>query len=268
MGEAFGDLVSTGPFLLAAAIAALAGLISFASPCVLPLVPGYLSFITGLAGGSPRRMSGAAPDGAAVSTAPVQTSRRRLLVGATMFVGGFTLVFILVGAAFGGLGRLLLVHADTITRVMGVVTIVLGLAFLGWLPPLQRTGRLGWRPSAGLAGAPLLGIVFGLGWTPCIGPTLSAVLALSYTEATATRGALLALAYCVGLGVPFLLVALGAGWAVRSTTWLRQHARTVTRTGGVLLILVGILLATGLWTDLMQWFRGWVVATGYGTSFV
>ena len=142
----------------------------------------------------------------------------------------------------------------------------MGLGFLGWLPLLQRTRRMSARPAAGLAGAPLLGIVFGLGWTPCLGPTLSAVNSLAFTEATAGRGAVLGVAYCLGLGVPFVLVAMGARWAMGATSLLRRHARSVTRFGGVVLVLVGLLLLTGAWTEMMQWLRSWLAATGFGDS--
>jgi cytochrome c-type biogenesis protein len=189
-----------------------------------------------------------------------------MVLGALLFVLGFTLVFVAFGAAFGGLGRLLAQHADVLTRVFGVVTILVGLGFLGWLPLLQRTKRLSVRPVTGLAGAPLLGIVFGLGWTPCLGPTLSAVYSLAVVEATAGRGALLSVAYCLGLGVPFVLVALGARWAMGATSFLRRHARTVTRVGGVVLVLVGLLLVTGAWTELMGWLRSWLAATGLAES--
>jgi cytochrome c-type biogenesis protein len=175
-------------------------------------------------------------------------------------------VFVAFGTAFGGLGRLLLEHADVLNRVFGVVTILVGLGFLGWLPLLQRTKRLSARPTAGLAGAPLLGIVFGLGWTPCLGPTLSAVYSLAFTEATAARGAILGVAYCLGLGVPFVLVALGARWAMGATAFLRRHAGTVTRVGGGILVVVGLLLVTGAWTEIMQWLRSWLAATGFGES--
>ena len=267
MAEGVTDLVTDGPLLVAAAVAALAGLISFASPCVLPLVPGYLSYVTGLVGtGAPA--SSPAPAGAGQVATAVRTderpSRGRMVTGALLFVLGFTLVFVTISTAVGGLGRLLLQHNDAITRVLGVVTIVVGLGFLGWLPILQRTARLSARPAVGLAGAPLLGIVFGLGWTPCLGPTLSAVNSLAFTEATAGRGAVLGVAYCLGLGVPFVLVALGARWAVGATSFLRTHARTVTRVGGVVLIGVGLMLVTGAWTELMQWLRGWLAATGLG----
>lgn len=266
MGETFSGLVTDGPLLVAAAVAALVGLISFASPCVLPLVPGYLAYVSGLVGtGTP----GEEPAGSAGATTAVRTSvspRTRMVLGAVLFVLGFTVVFVAVGTAFGGLGRLLLQHADVLNRVFGVVTILVGLGFLGWLPLLQRTQRLSARPAAGLAGAPLLGVVFGLGWTPCLGPTLSAVYSLAFTEASATRGALLGLAYCVGLGVPFVLVALGARWAMGATSFLRRHARTVTRVGGALLVLVGLMLLTGAWTELMGWLRSWLAATGFGKS--
>jgi cytochrome c-type biogenesis protein len=263
------DLVTDGPLLVAAALAALAGLISFASPCVLPLVPGYLSYVTGLVGSSTGTPAVAPAGEGAVATA-VRTderpSRGRMVTGALLFVLGFTLVFVTVSTAFGGLGRLLLQHNDTISRVLGVVTILVGLGFLGWLPLplLQRTARISARPAVGLAGAPLLGIVFGLGWTPCLGPTLSAVNSLAFTEATAGRGAVLGVAYCLGLGVPFVLVALGARWAVGATSFLRRNARTVTRVGGVVLIAVGLMLVTGAWTELMQWLRGWLATTGLG----
>ena len=150
--------------------------------------------------------------------------------------------------------------------MFGVVTVLVGLAFLGWLPLLQRTKKLAVRPAAGLAGAPLLGIVFGLGWTPCLGPTLAAVYSLALSEATAARGAVLGVAYCLGLGVPFVLVALGARWALGVTGFLRRHARTVTRVGGAVLVLVGLLLLTGAWADMMSWLRSWLAATGLGSS--
>jgi cytochrome c-type biogenesis protein len=260
-------LVTDGPLLVAAAVAALAGLISFASPCVLPLVPGYLSYVTGLVGTGARTPSAAPAAAGSVATAvrvDERPSRARMVTGALLFVLGFTLVFVTISTAFAGLGRVLLQHNDTITRVLGVVTIVVGLGFLGWLPVLQRTARLRARPAVGLAGAPLLGIVFGLGWTPCLGPTLTAVNTLAFQEATAARGAVLGVAYCLGLGVPFVLVALGARWAVGATTFLRRNARTVTRVGGVVLIGVGLMLVTGAWTELMQWLRGWLAATGLG----
>lgn len=274
MGETFADLVTDGPLLVAAAVAALVGLISFASPCVLPLVPGYLSYVAGLVGSGARTAAvpadGSAPASDGATTTAVRTDERaprgRMVLGALLFVLGFTAVFVAFGAAFGGLGRLMLEQADVLNRVFGLITIVVGLGFLGWLPLLQRTSRLTARPAAGLAGAPLLGIVFGLGWTPCLGPTLGAVYSLAFTEATANRGALLSVAYSLGLGVPFVLVALGARWAMGATAFLRRHARQVTRFGGAVLVLVGLMLLTGAWAELMQWLRSWLATTGLGES--
>jgi cytochrome c-type biogenesis protein len=263
VAETFQSLVTDGPLLVAAAVAALVGLISFASPCVLPLVPGYLSYVAGLVGPEGRTGSGGSGSGSTATSVRTEVSpRTRMVLGAVLFVLGFTAVFVAFGAAFGGLGRLMLQHADVLNRVFGVITVLVGLGFLGWLPLLQRTKRLSARPAAGLAGAPLLGIVFGLGWTPCLGPTLSAVYSLAFSEATATRGALLGVAYCLGLGIPFVLVALGARWAMGATSFLRRHARTVTRVGGVVLVVVGLMLVTGAWTELMQWLRSWLAATG------
>ncbi len=285
MGETFADLVTDGPLLVAAAVSALVGLISFASPCVLPLVPGYLSYVTGLVGSGARTATAPAPaadsaadpataldhapTGGGTATA-VRTDERaprgRMVLGSLLFVLGFTAVFVAITTAFGGLGRLLLVHNQLITQVMGGVTVLVGLGFLGWLPLLQRTQRLSVRPTIGLAGAPLLGVVFGLGWTPCLGPTLAAVQNLAFAEATASRGALLGLAYCLGLGVPFVLVALGARWAVGATTFLRVHARAVTRFGGAVLVLVGLLLLTGAWTEMMEWLRAWLASNGFAET--
>ena len=289
LGATFANIVTDGSLLLAMAVATLVGLISFASPCVLPLVPGYLGYVAGLTGaaaaGPAAGRSGTPPSAiptspgaaesastatatAAVAASPSRGGRRRVLAGALLFVAGFSLVFVSFGALFGGLGRLLLEWAPVLTRVMGVVTIVMGLAFLGALPWLQRERRIHRRPPAGLAGAPVLGIVFGLGWTPCLGPTLSAVNSLAYTQASATRGAVLGLAYCLGLGIPFVLVALGARRALTFSAFARRHAPTVMRVGGVLLILLGLLLVTGLWDSVMMWLRAWLATTGLGSSVV
>ena len=275
LGDAFATIVSDGSLLLAAGVAALVGLISFASPCVLPLVPGYLAYVAGLTGAQTgaaaapavnRSEATAAGDrpGSTITAPPGQ--RRRVVTGALLFVLGFTAVFVSFGALFGGLGRLLLEWAPLLTRLMGVVTIIMGLAFLGGLHWLQRERRITRRPPAGLLGAPVLGVVFGLGWTPCLGPTLSAVNTLAYTEASAARGAVLGLAYCLGLGIPFVLVALGARRALTLSSWARRHAQTVMRIGGVLLILLGILLVTGGWDHIMVWMRSWLASTGFGTS--
>ncbi|SMP00134.1 cytochrome c-type biogenesis protein, partial [Geodermatophilus aquaeductus] len=271
LGATFAGIVTDGSLLLAMAVAALVGLISFASPCCLPLIPGYVGYVAGLAGADvtaenrppatttaggasgAAAVSGSAPTTAA-ATIPrgtmVVPSRRRLLAGSLLFVAGFSAVFISFGALFGGLGRLLYEWAPTLTRVAGVVTIVMGLSFLGALTWLQRERRIHRRPPAGLAGAPVLGVVFGLGWTPCLGPTLAAVNTLAYTEASALRGAVLGLAYCIGLGLPFVLVALGTRRALRFSAFARRHARTVMRVGGALLIVLGILLLTGWWDAL------------------
>jgi cytochrome c-type biogenesis protein len=285
LGETFAAVVTDGSLLLAFAVAALVGLISFASPCCLPLVPGYVSYIAGLAGAdataendsqparSPVRSPG--PSGDAVTqvvavgaSTSERSGRRRLLIGSLLFVAGFSLVFVSFGALFGGLGRLLLEWAPVLTRVAGVVTIGMGLAFLGAVPWLQRERRLQHRPTGGLAGAPVLGVVFGLGWTPCLGPTLAAVNTLAYTEASALRGAVLGLGYCLGLGIPFVAIALGARRALRLSAWARRHARTVMRVGGGLLVVLGLLLLTGLWDALMIWLRAWLAATGLGDSFL
>lgn len=286
VGETFAGIVTDGSLWLAFLIAALVGLTSFASPCCLPLVPGYLGYIAGLAGSDddldtgPERVPSHVPGLAAGNAAdapgavrerlapPVSRGRRRMLVGSLLFVAGFSAVFVSFGALFGGMGRLLLMWAPVLTRAAGVVTIVMGLAFLGALPWLQRERRLRHRPTGGLAGAPVLGVVFGLGWTPCLGPTLAAVNTLAYTEASAARGAALGLAYCLGLGVPFVAMALGARRAVRMSAWARRHARWVTRFGGGLLVLLGLLLLTGLWDGLMIWLRAWLATTGLGSSFL
>jgi cytochrome c-type biogenesis protein len=233
--------VTDGSLVLAFPVAAAAGLVSFLSPCVLPLVPGYLSYVTGMSG------------------ADLAAQRRgRLLLGVALFVLGFTVVFVSAGLAFGGFGALLQRHATVLTRVLGAVTIVLGLAFMGFVPGLQRTVKSSRLPAAGVAGAPLLGMLFGLGWTPCIGPTLAAVQAMAYSEASATRGALLSFAYCLGLGLPFLLTALAYRRALGAFGFVKRHYQAVMRVGGGLLVTIGLLLVTGAWADLTIKMQGWV----------
>ena len=242
-------LVNAGPLLLAAPLAAAAGLLSFLSPCVLPLVPGYLSYVTGLSGADLAETPAASPAGdTAVRTAP---HRSRVLTGSTLFVLGFSAVFVSEGLLFGRLGALLLDHRDAIERGLGVMTIVLGLAFLGLIPGLQREVRIHRLPAAGLAGAPLLGVLFGVGWTPCLGPTLAAVQGLAYTQASAGRGALLTAAYCLGLGIPFVLTGLAFRRALGAFAVVKRHYAVVTGLGGGLLVLIGVLLVTGVWEQLM-----------------
>ncbi|MEF2975608.1 cytochrome c biogenesis protein CcdA [Subtercola sp. YIM 133946] len=208
----------------------LAGLVSFASPCVLPLVPGYLAYVGGLSDPSARQ------------------NRRRVLLGISLFVLGFSVVFVAASTLLGALGMWLLVWGDAITRVLGVIVILLGLVFIGQFSFMQRTFKPSWRPATGLAGAPILGIVFGLGWTPCIGPTLGAIQALSLTGGSAWSGALLGLFYCFGLGIPFLLVALGLNWMTHTVKFLKRHIRLINILGGVGLVVIGILMVSGLWT--------------------
>ncbi len=245
LGDTFSTTVLSGSMLLAVPVAVLAGLVSFASPCVLPLVPGYLGYVTGMAGGG--ASGGSAASGGTRARTLGEVGRGRMLAGVGLFVAGFTLVFVLFGVAAGSLGVALAQWSDVLTRLLGVVVVLMGLVFTGWVPFAQRERRLHLAPSAGLWGAPLLGVVFGLGWAPCIGPTLVAVYTLALDEASAGRGALLSVAYCVGLGLPFLLIALGFERSTRALRVLRDHRVLIMRTGGVVLVLVGLALVTGLW---------------------
>jgi cytochrome c-type biogenesis protein len=272
-GNPFFEAVAGGQLAVALPVALLAGLISFLSPCVLPLVPGYLGYVSGLAGGGRRAAAvetgstsgtgGATGATGAGALATASLDRRRMVVGVLLFIAGFSLVFVGGSIAFSAAGFWLIQWRDLIVRLMGLVVIALGLVFVGQFTFLQRTIKPGFVPATGLAGAPLLGIVFGIGWTPCIGPTLTAIYALSFTSGSAAQSVLLGLAYCVGLGVPFLLVALGFGWAAKSLSFVKRHMRAVNIVGGSILIAIGLLMVTGLWSTLMS-HLGAVIAS-YGT---
>lgn len=227
-------LIDNGNLLLALAIAIVAGVVAFLSPCVLPLVPGYLGYIGGFTSEANR------------------PHRSRLVLGVLLFVLGFTVVFVAYNWILGGAGFLLKSHLDLITRIAGVLVILMGLIFIGQFSFLQRTIKPSWTAATGMAGAPLLGLVFGLGWTPCIGPTLAAVLSLSTTGASPWRGAVLGLAFSLGLGIPFLLVALGLNWVTGSLAFLKRHIRAVNIIGGAILVVIGILMVSGVWQLLMS----------------
>lgn len=240
MGEWFAQSM-TGSMLVALPIAVVAGAISFFSPCVVPLLPGYLSYVTGL------------------SAAELGSNRRgRMLAGTSLFVAGFSAVFILTGVLFGAIGNALLEHQTLITRILGAGTVVLGLIFLGGFGFMQRDVRVHRVPAVGIAAAPLLGVLFGFGWTPCIGPTLGTVMNLAATEGSSARGAVLALVFSLGLGIPFIVAALAFRRMLGAVAWVRKHQLLVIRVGGVLMIVVGLLLLTGVWDSVTADLRQWV----------
>lgn len=232
------DAIASGQLLLAAPIAVLAGLVSFVSPCVLPLVPGYLSYVGGMEQRATR------PSG--------RHGTSRVVLGATLFVLGFSVVFVVGGYLLGAAGFFLVQWRSVLIRASGVIVILLGIVFVGGIGPMQRMIKPTWRPRAGLAGAPVLGGLFAFGWTPCLGPTLTAIDALALQTGSAGQGAFLALLYSLGLGIPFIVVAFGLGWASRTCSFLSRHVRSLNLIGGATMILIGVLMVSGVWLTLME----------------
>ena len=243
------ETVTSGSLILALSIAFAAGIVAFLSPCVLPLAPGYVSYVTGLTGAELADPTG---------------RRGRVLLGSLLFVLGFSVVFVSYGVAFGSIGSVLLQYQEPINRVLCVIVIAMGLVFLGVIPGMQREWRLHRAPTWGVAGAPLLGIIFGLGWSPCIGPTLTAVQSLAFTEASALRGAVLSMAYCLGLGLPFVALAVAFSRTAGALGWVKRNYEWVMRIGGAMLIVIGLLLVTGAWTSFTIWLR--VTMPGFETA--
>ena len=255
----FAELAADGPLLLGLLAAAVAGLVSFASPCVIPLVPGYISYLTGVVGGE-----------MTMDERGVRVSRKHWAVAgaAALFIAGFTVVFLLATVTVFGAVSAIALNADTLMRIGGVVTILMGVVFMGAVPALQRDTRFQPKKWSTIVGAPLLGGVFALGWTPCLGPTLASIISVSVgTQGlTAARGVLLVIAYCIGLGLPFLLVALGSSAAVRGIDVLRRHSRAIQIAGGVAMVIVGLMLLTGAWNSFIGWTRQLVV--GFGGTII
>ncbi|WP_456695742.1 cytochrome c biogenesis CcdA family protein [Aeromicrobium sp. P5_D10] len=240
------ETVGSGSLILAAPIAVLAGLVSFFSPCVLPLLPGYFSYMTG------------------VGVQDLEsTGRGRMLLGSGLFVLGFSVVFVSGGMLFGSIGQELFQYQRQISIVMGILVILMGLAFMGFIPLMQREVKVHAVPAVGLGMAPLLGALFGLGWIPCVSPTLGTVLTLANSEGTAGRGALLSFVYCLGLGIPFIVAALAFGRFMRAMTWVKQHQRAISVGGGLMLVAVGLLLVTGLYDSMVDSLR-----SSFGTGSV
>ncbi|MFI5541447.1 cytochrome c biogenesis CcdA family protein [Nocardia sp. NPDC003999] len=259
VGDSFQQTAASGPLLLALGACLLAGLVSFASPCVVPLVPGYLSYLAGLVGAEAPPATVAEATGGRVATAarPLRSGRMRVAGAAGLFVAGFTVVFVLATATVFGVIQTLNVNRELLQRIGGVVTILMGLVFIGLVPALQRDTRMEPRRLTSLMGAPLLGGVFALGWTPCLGPTLSGVMAVAAGTdgTTAVRGVALIIAYCLGLGLPFVVLAFGSASALRGVGWLRRNSRTIQIIGGMLLVAVGAALVTGAWDQFVAWVR-------------
>ncbi|WFE33218.1 cytochrome c biogenesis protein CcdA [Micromonospora sp. WMMD975] len=279
MGETFRQLAESGPLLLAVGAAALAGLVSFLSPCVLPLMPGYLSYVTGLAGadlevrrgprltdsveaGPPLNSTSTSTSTGGVRvaerTAPARSAaavKGRVLAGTLLFIAGFTAVFVATAILFSGVGKLFFRYERPLEIVIGVLVVVLGLGYLGVVPGMQREFRIRALPAAGLLGAPVLGAVFALSWLPCTGPTLGAVLGLAATEGSADRAVVLAVAYCLGLGIPFVVFGLGFQRLLGVFRAVRRNSRWVTRVGGALLIVIGLALVTGGWQNVVIWLQ-------------
>ena len=233
-----GDIILNGSMLAAIPMALLAGLVSFLSPCVLPLVPGYLGFVSGISGTNH------------------EASRRRTLIGTALFILGFSLVFVSFGAAFGGIGAVVYASGlQWVQRILGIFVFALGFVMIGQFAFMQRTFKMRVSSKLGLVGAPLLGVAFGLGWTPCIGPTLAAVLSLASNSGDPAKGALLAFIYALGIGLPFIAIAAGFSWATKSVGFVKRHIRSFNIGGGVLLMILGLLLVTGIWNRFAAWIQ-------------